>query len=675
MKTYHGPVSEVWFQALGTSPPAASSFLIRNDSYTELPFSLPRIYRFGTPINLGPLSAWRQTSWEGGNQQEEWKDEAMYLSGNLDTGKTRGKVQMNCALGVTNQLAGRANVSRMILGRNAVNTSRSTPQPLFMGENNLGGAVPTGGFKIYRADPGVGVTTLASNTDFEPSAMSPVDDNSSSIFIGGRQVSTGKGLLISYDQATGAQTIQYVDPDGIIQTNSMAFYNNALYWLAGFGLKQRYNGTGTPAYKLVFSAAGCQFTRGIAVHNTKLWFGGVTPSMHTRIYVTDGNTTSMAFEMEGEFEIEQMVSHYGSLYICGGKPGADRTSWQGEIWKYDGGTLKRLYQAGTGEDGEDHTIWAMTSFGSLLAWSQQGRASNNFAAGIMYFDAEVDSIFSGPTHNLGRPQTVTDIINYDQTLAISVHEDPYSGTTYNTTTARPIRKQGVVRNSTGSNVEQYILSSRYDGELPGEDKTWLVARVRAKVPANTEVELRYLLDDSPTEHFLVSGIITEATGSTQFRTYVIPLKDGISHTYLKSAFIQYKLYLRNTDNTNANSSANPVVDTVEIEFLPAPRLRKSWRIRVLLDDNQLRLNGTANPLTNVAAQMAYLEATFDGGGPVMFWPRSLTGGNSPPGSGVEVLVTEFSATPWRLDDTSTEQGGEFSMTLVENVAAGEVIAG
>lgn len=656
LTTEHGVVREVWFATL-TDPTTKHSFLIRDDSYLKSGAVFGRTVRLGDPVTLGPNGAWRQLTWEGGNDQEQWADEAMFKKGTADTSSSRGKAKLHPALGTIYEELARANVGRLALGRNAADATRASASPLFIGEDNpFNVAVPLGGFRLYRKDPGGGFFTIKSDFASGIRAFSPPDDNSPNIYIG-----CANGEVWKYDQGGGTIVLDYTEPAGAIEFNSMELYQDSLYWLSSNHLVRRYNDGTTTTYTGPFKPAGIQALRGIAVWNGKLWFAGITPNRATRIFVWDGTTGVEAVRVPGEFEVMGLRVHYGSLYICGSSGGADRVAWKGQVWRYTGSSLQKVYEAGTGDDTEDHTIWDMETDGPFLCWPQHARPSNGYVSGIVRYDAELDAISLGPNRSEGAARSVHSIESYDNTLVIDTTSDGGDDAW-----VRPVRKLGRVRVDLGSNIEQYVLSSRYDGEIPGEKKVWLTGRVRCKVPQFTEVEVRLLLDEGSTE-FTVKTVTYDAGLGAGWRTVTFPLHAS-SGEYFQSTTLQYKLVLRNTETTNTETVANPEVDSIEVEFMPSPSKRRQWRARLLASNAQQRLDGSNNPLSTTQALVDKLEELWARQLPLLYWDAGSTGGVPPDATtAVEVFVTDFSSQPYRVASDATDINSEVQFSMVEVV--------
>lgn len=649
----YGSVREVWLAPLAT-PADKNSFLIRDDAYSKAGATFGRTVRLGDPVNLGPNSAWRQLSWEGGNDQDVWSDEFMFKEGTADGYSDRGKLKLPAALGTiySGAIAG-TTVQRLCLGTNALNASRSTPTPLLIGEDHGFGA-DAGNYTLFKKDPGGALTTIGT-VDAGITAFSPPDDNSHIAYLG-----TSNGKVYQYDQSAGSITLDYTEPAGGIAFNSMALYQDSLYWLASNHLVRRTNTTGTPTYTGPFEPAGIQQLRGMAVWNGRLWFGGITPNRRTRIFTYDGSLGQEAFAFSDEFEIMGMAVHYGQLYICGSQGAADRDGWKGQVWRYTGAQLQRVYEVGEETSGEDHCIWDMATMGRYLCWPQSARASNDHRSGIVYYDAELDAIHLGPNRAESGDYTLHSIESYDNTLVVGGTLDAGGEQV-----VRPVRKLGRVQEASGQTTEKFVLSSRFDGDIPGEEKSWLTGRVRCKLPTTyTEVEVVILLDESTTETSVKT--VSFDAGNTGWRTVTFPIK--VSGDYPQSTTIQYKVYLRNTNTADTETTDSPEVDSVEIEYIPAPTKRRTWRVRMLASNAQERLDETANALDTAEELVQKLEDLWSAQKPVYFWDAGTAGGTPPDTTNaVEVWITDYLAQSYRIDNLNTDIAAEVSLTLTEVV--------
>ena len=681
--TEFGPVREIWLAPLD-SPSTKSSFLIRDDAYSRGGAVYGRTIRLGEPVNLGPNSTWRQKSWEGGRGQKIWNDEAMYDTGFLDVSDDRGRVKLWPNF---NRITGNAdanNYTGYAMTRGVVGSGVDTP--LYGGEcDRLQRGTNVGGiFKaVVDASDNITTSSVPNPANSSVNAIAPLNDGGSPtqyLFAG---CQNGKLLIINTVANTTIIAGDHSTANPVYFDSIVAFAEG-LFYLTGKDLYRRIwtpSSPGEGTFNSVKFIPNCLRLAGIAVWNSRIWFGAERGGGSSDIYVSDGTTTVQAFTMD-DFVVTRMVAHYGSLYLLGWRSSAKQgTGVVGEVWRYSGSSLTKLYQEGTGLDNENHFIWDGVSWGRYLVWSRPGFTTTGRRPGVMLYDAETDSIIDGPCFEMDPNSSqvqLTNIVKWNNTLAIAACDF----TTYSSPTMRGpvicsrLRRDGGVRHKPvggyngksfdmqAATLSRLLTSSRFDGDLPGENKTWLGCRLRVKIPASgCRIRVCVLLDESTTEKTLTT--ISHTGANVGWRSVTVPLKDS-DGSYLKSGFIQYRFYLENTDSGNVDSTANPEIDSVEVDYMPSPTKRRQYRIRTVCADGQERLDGTANPLTTTQAMRDKLEEFYGAAEPLLFWDAGATGG-VPGGAGTEVFIQEWLDQPYRVDSENPTVNAEVSLSLVEVV--------
>jgi hypothetical protein len=687
-----GTVREIWLAPL-SDPSDKSSFLIRDESYSRSGALFGRTMRLGDPINLGPNSNWRTTTWEGGFDQEFEDDPAMFYRGNADSVTKRGRVRLHTGYTATAGNSFRA-VSRYVCCPGVVGLGATSN--LIIGEDNnwelidptTGTILPNGNFKLYEYNPSTGVTTLITSfTEGGIRAMCRLNDEGSpDPFICIGKVRSGGGEVGIYNDTSNTYTAEKTDLAKAVEYKTMAQFNNAVYYGAGDEVWKRTYPVGGPAtHTLVGRVPMAGYIRGMTTWNGRLWFGTITSGNFSQVFVTTGAVLQYAFTIPEDYEIETMVTHYGSLYICGVRfPTVAGERAVGVIWRYDGNSLRKLYEEPAGPDNLDHGIRDMCVVGKYLAWGQNGHVSTGQKPGVKLYDPELDAIHEGPTLDMdpaGATALITSVTTWAHSFTLGVLDfaDYSAGAVKKPSTVFLWNREGGKTNTliTGTSVglgivntagvkEQYLTSSKYDGDLPGEAKTWLSTRLRVKVPSGTAIQVKVMLDEATTELDL-GTIAYDATAGDVWRTVRLLMK-GVSGAYLKSTTIQTKLYLRHLDRTNTSTTSIPEVSSAEVEYMVAPTKRRSWRLRAYCSDAQSRLDGSANPLTTSQAQRDKLEALWASQEPVLFWDARSVGGTPTTGS-VEVMLSEWLDQPYRLESDSSQIEAEVSMTAIEVVNA------
>lgn len=681
-----GPYREIWF-AKTASPSTKYSFLIRDDAYGKQGAQFSKTLRLGDPVTTGPNSTWRQTTWEGGNQQEAWSDRAMYSKGTADTSTERGKLKLwpGWLTLVTN--GERAN-SRYILTPGPVGWGADTP--LYMGENNdfgytdpdTGTEVPTGGFAIGRYDPNSGAfTTIKSDFTAGIRFMTRINDQGEPtyyLFVG-----TADGKFYTYDTNTDTWNLEAEDATYPAQTNCAAVFGDAVYFAQKNKISKRTFATGAsaPEYQLVRHIYNSQGITAMTTWNNRIWISAAIAGGLNQVLVSDGVTVVAAFMFPNEFTCQHMCVHYGSLYFAGYTQGSLGTSgYRGQIWRYNGASLTKVYEEGTAADAENHMLFQMVSHRQYLAWGRPGLPSTGRKPGIMLYDAELDAIVDGPTLDMDSETSLvqcTGLAVWADTFVASFRDNhTYSaGTVDKPCMVAAVKKTGAVRNTItaaygGNSYEaqptektQYVLSSVYDGEVAGEQKVWLTGKLRVKIPAaNCSVTVSVILDEHASTETVVGLFTYDAAHAENFRTVTFPIKSGTE--YLRSSTIQYKIYLLNSDSGNNESTANPIVDSAEIDFFISPAKRLQWQLRAVCFDSQLRMDGSANPLNTTQAMVNKLEELWGEAKPLLFWDAGTTGGVPAGAETAEVWLTSFNDQEFRIDSEGTPKMAEVSLTAI-----------
>ncbi len=672
-----GPVREVWFATLA-APSTKFSFLIRDDAYSKGGAVFGRTIRLGDPVTLGPNSTWVQNTWEGGGQQDYWKDKAMYFKGNLDVATERGRAKLWRGWKTAQANGNRAN-TRYIMCPGNIGIGANTP--LFVGENNDNGyidptsgtAVPPGGFALFKFDPSTGISTNMQTFAAGIRAIVPVNDQGNSVFY--MFITTADGNYYLYNADTDTLILEVTGNP--VLPNSALVFNNAVYYGAGNVLSKRVWTTPGPAtFPIVHHFNNSLGISAMTVWNNRMWMSVQNTAGVNQVFVSDGTSVVPAFTFPTTFIATHMISHYGSLYFSGWVQGNLGTSGvRGQIWRYNGASLTKLYEVGTSADGEYHYPWQMASYKQFLVWTKNGTPNQGRSPGVTLYDAEVDAIIDGPCWDMDAAATevqTTGVVVWGDTIVTSMRDQhTYGAGVKNPCIVSYMKLDGGVRQthatSFGSQsfdlqpatLSRSILSSQFDGDIPQERKNWLATRVFAKVPTDTSIDVYAVLDAAASETL----VGTIAGGSSNWQTYTLPMKTG--GVYMKSNIIRYRLVLKNAA-ASQSSTATPEVDSLSVDFTPSPTRRREWRVRALCRNGQLRLDGSANPLTTAQAQMDKFEELWTGQDPILFWDAGTAGG-VPGGAGTEVTMKDYQAQSFRVQTTTTEIAGEVSAGLTEVV--------
>lgn len=689
----HGVVREVWFAPAG-DPSDKNSFIIRDDAYSKREAVFGRTIRLGDPVDLGPFGGWRQTNWSGGMDQEMWRDEAMFELGTADVSERKGSVKLwNGYHGVYG--AGNAAAAGFVPGLMASGaTGTGEDTPIVWADTRLVGSGGTR--RIRRWDPTNGDVELRTfNSDAR--AMSLIG-NETGTATGFMLVGFSNGDMWWWRQTDNTWGQDTGVPGGSVPIGykAMCPFNYATYYVKGNRLQRRVSGQHSIVRQIPEISEG----RSMVVWNNRLWFIGIMSGGRTGVYVSDGYTVQLAFEIPGSFQGWDLCPHYGSLYVRGvinSTAGGDPARQQ--VWRYNGSSLTLLYEDDAGGLGFAWT-GSLVSWGRHLVWPKHGSDATGWEAGVWLYDAEEDAIYMGPTMPVdpnSNAYYVTAICVWNNTLAVAMWDNTeHTASTverpwhifYLTKTQKPrailldgstsvdedavchtvatnsgnIHGSGKSFDWSASQTlkEQVILSSNFDAALPGEKKVWVKGFVRARIPEGCQVALSLLLDDNPTEHPIFEASHPGDDGWTDYQFLAICDTHNLHET---SSKVRYKLYLRNLDVTSKTTST-PEVDVVGLDFMPVPTKRSQWHIRAVCGDDQARLDGSANPLATREDLVAKLTEYWESGVPLLFWePRS--DGQEPTDSGRVVMLQDFMEQTFRIDTSSDECISEVAFNVLE----------
>lgn len=704
-----GSRRQAWFAAM-SDPDTHFAYPARDDVTTLRAAPGGRVFRLGDPVDLGPDSAWSQVSWEGGNAQDIWDDDQMFKDGSADTSTKQGKMRLHPGfklVGISYD-SSRKNATHIIeRGQSDSSGGRTAvPNYIYIGDSTFRDGSGSGNRSLARYNPQTGAMTILKNdfaTDITALHCTKADTLGEGWLIIGQAASSSISGLASgaiwlyhptyapaveledifleyagaYPPTLGAAVQVGVRPNGITS------YGDCFYYLFDDALvKRSIVSFGQVSHAIVKYHKSADWCQGITVWNNRIWYGTVFGSTRSTINVSDGVTSTAAFDIPEDFEVIDLMPHYGALYVMGRKqhPGVTG-AYIGQIWRYNGATLVKLYEEGQDDDvaGHDYGFgWKMASWGPYLVW---GRSSwDDDTVGLTYYDAEKDAILRGPTLTKPAGSTAmytTNILNYGNGLAVDLRDNTtYSGHPYPNVLclvqpnsfSDDFSGSSAILGSDSFNAQpstktKYVLSSEYDGGIPAEQKVWLTGRARVRVPASYgEIDIAVLLDGNATEYTVAT--IEYDAAAPDWRDVTFSIKDG--GEYLKSTILQYKVYLKNTTNGTATTDTVEV-DSVAIKFRPLPSRRRQWTVRLICRDNDELLDGTENAVTTADEMADTIEDLWAAQVPVYFWEPSADA-TEPSGStdAVEVTISDFAETSFVVDDSGDSQVmREVALTLIE----------
>lgn len=676
-----GSVRQIWVAPLN-DPSDKTAFLIRDDAYSRSGAVFGRTLRLGDPIDTGPNSQWVQTSWGGGEEQDSWADEEMYLEGTADTTTKLGKVRL-----WPGWKEARTDATRKVgtFINAAGNATYGASPRLLMGEGydwpGITGSVST--FKLYEMTSGGSVSELKAFGN-PIQAISDIEQESGGSNPTIRQlVGTLNGNVWRYEPTEATKWVnEHQMGLDHIGRHAMCPYNGAVYIGSKYRLSRRTwdDDLWVPTFKKVRDHNWLNRVENLVVWNNRLWFTGRTHGFDCMLFVSEGTTSQQAFVMPGSFFCTRLVVHYGSLYIVGMRHASkqDTVRSLGEVWRYNGSSLTRIWAEEVDDGSDEHLpVWDATSWRQYLVWGRASAPSIGRPPSLMLYDAELDAIVTGPSWDIDANSDgvqVSGVTVWQDTLAASLVDlTTYSGGPDNPNGTFFMRRGGqhIANSITGSglssmsfaypftSISRKVVSSVYDGETPGEEKVWLSAKVRCKVPADTRVVVKAIFDEDETEVTL--GTITYDAAQLGWRNESVSMK--VAGEYVKSTTVQYVIYVENTDPTTSPLNT-PEVDSLSVDFMLAPAGRSQWRVRVLANDAQVLLDDSNNPLTTRDAIVSAVEDLWSDHVPILYWDAGGSG-DTPVGAGTEVMVQDFFEQSYRVSSDSEEVASELTMGLVE----------
>ena len=127
----------------------------------------------------------------------------------------------------------------------------------------------------------------------------------------------------------------------------------------------------------------------------------------------------------------------------------------------------------------------------------------------------------------------------------------------------------------------------------------------------------------------------------------------------------YKTYPNFVDIDSA------IIESVSVEYMLVASPKKVWRTRVLAEDAQPKLSGTANALTTRSAMVNKLFEYWTNGIPLYYWdasPSSVTPtfvSGVPTNHTAKVMITDIGENSYRVTDLGSEVNSEVSLTFYE----------
>lgn len=723
-----GTTREMFFAALGQSAPQFS-FLESQEGTTVTSAQVAREIRLGDPINTGQNSTWHQLTWQGGSQQDIWADNQMYQKGNVDVLTWTGKMKMWPGLQSWWKKDNLPKARGMAMWQGSRSNLDPSLQALTCGERDQKPSEAVAAvYQLFQLHPGYSrgdpraiqhiATSLTGPWRVVQPAMA--DDYTTGVTMCMTQ--TQMFLLLEAPTANNVNDNKLVQDTNAPVTGTQGYtYHNdtACSYVDGF-----YYGHGNRFFKrvpkppygvlgthtMVHAIKAASYLQGMCVWNNRIWFGAVYPNGTYSVFQSDGATTVKAFDMPNQFIPGKMAVVAGGLYIIGEQPSGvgvpatiGRPNVVQQLWRFDGVSLKKMWQEGRFEDGAQHFSSDIIEWNGMAVWAAQGTPSSGNNTGnaredyacLMFYDPINDAIVPGPGLGVSGSNTsghlwITGLARWNSTIAIYFRNDTAPGSGMIAT----LRPEDLTRNDfrwpvngsdpqfqdpAGSTRFLRLYTSEYHGpdDVINEKKIWLSCRVRSKFTGsnnNASINVFYRTGIDSLSDTSIGSISPAGTGDWQDNVLLFK----VSNNYLTSKKLQLRFDLNNNDVNQPDSNVQVWIDDVSVNYYLNPVKQRQFQVRIPISEAQLTMHSsnTPNSLTTSNAMITQLQSYFFTSQPVLWWPPRADGVLPGDTTGaIEVRITGYQEHMARLENSTDPAGspsgifGYITLTMIENEPA------
>ena len=699
MTTSFGPVREVMFAPVST-PTDVNSFLIRDDAYAKSSAVLGRTLRLGDPIDTGVISAAYQTSWSGGRDQTGFSDTSMYLDSTLDTTDLSGRLKMWRGF----RVRGGGGPEYMVSIINSPSGTVDTDNKVIFSTNT--GSV----FQALVASPYTQTGLVNFSPDI-PSVLSSLSQTFTTPTGDGTQqwiaVGFTNGNLKVLETNSGTvQDRTHPDVARRAEISDMCVYNKKLAVMMGSNLWTMDASSATPGaqtWVLVqsFGQRATDTKTSMVVHNGTLYIliqyrGGVST-----LWASDGVSGATLVHTFQNSYVMKLHSLKGGLYIhvneysfTDSDPAVGKLN--GALYALVGGSVRKLtsrsnssqYFVNAESDGPS-CLWgdyiAMAYYSLPKAFNS---STEDRTIGVLLYNPENDSFHMGPSLS-GFPSAskIKAINQANGSLFFNV-TDGVTNQFYQTS-REALARDGTwsagtaLTNGVRVTEQKYkLISSTFDGGFPDLQKTWLRVNIKhnlergstADTVPTMNVYVRTSSNDYDSTEYLI-GTYTPPVSVSGWRTNSFDIAiSGVK--FPKTNQLRYVVELKYPhDPTASTYGAVPVdkaqIDSVSVEYMLVASPKKVWRTRVLGEDAQPKLSGTANALTTRTSLSDKLFQYWTNGQPLYYWDASPSSVTPTYTSGVPtnhtgiVMITDVGENSYRINDLGNEVVSELSLTMYE----------
>jgi hypothetical protein len=438
----------------------------------------------------------------------------------------------------------------------------------------------------------------------------------------------------------------------------------------------------------------------MAVHNGTLYVLMQYRGGSCALWSSDGVTgATLVYKFDNAYAVK-LHSLKGGLYIHVNEytfTNAEPTdaNLNLALYSYAGGVVKKL----TSRENASQYFTTAQSNGPSCVWGnyiaiacyslpRALSSTEDRTIGFLLYNPENDSFHMGPClKGFAYNAVITSMNQSNGALYFDVTDGTNNflvGTSRSTSTAKGNWNGSYpLINGVRTTEQKFkLVSSAFDGGFPDLQKTWLRVNVKHNLERGSTADtiptmniyVRTSSNDYSSTEYLI-GTYTPPVGLSGWRTSSFDIAvSGVK--FPKSNQLRYVVELKYPHDAS-NSTYGEVfvekamIESISVEYMLVASPKKVWRTRVLAEDAQPKLSGTANALTTRTSMSNKLFEYWTSGQPLYYWdasPSSITptfSGGVPTNHTGIVMATDVGENSYRIDDNGQEVISEISLTLYE----------
>ena len=236
------------------------------------------------------------------------------------------------------------------------------------------------------------------------------------------------------------------------------------------------------------------------------------------LYKYDGDEVYPMYRFPSRFESHSMMVYDGKIFISGGKYNADRTASVGQLYSYDGLTMRKIFSKPRDDEFESGRLH---TFYKLMSWDDKLFFSDNYTTGLFVYDAEYDAIH--------RAFNISTLTGASGNVVRGIHQ--YKDRYYLAITSNGLYRvklpgnydTGGAGRCYGDFLYPYIQTSMFGGDFPSLQKLFYGIRLwHSPIVSGQKFHLHFSRNQGAT--WSAAHTLTPTTGST-FTEYIF-LEEG-----------------------------------------------------------------------------------------------------------------------------------------------------